>query len=314
MDPDENNNFQNDREVEKMGQALGAAASKTAKKAADNVKGGIKAAWRSIPISIRVKIIIAILIVLIIAVGLFYFLQLFGDNNVSGTAMKQVMDESVEIADNNGDYYFKIHKDVIEKYKDFLNRAYEDGGYEVSIDRTFDNIDEAGSQVKSSAKGDKEATDETFNDDTIEGWFKTDNKSDIEAYLVKMIRTEIGSSYPKLSNYEGQEIGLLGNSKSKELGNKMDGSDYVAQGIIKIMRTKMNVTADGATVVGPTGNYSAKANSKATSHRSSVGANYYEILPENINADTKMVVYLPGAGEFNNQAQATSRFSERRRI
>ena len=55
-----------------------------------------------------------------------------------------------------------------------------------------------------------------------------------EPYLVKMIRAEIGSSYPKLGTYEGE-------GNKDEQGNQKDkDDDYVAQGIAQIKRTKMN--------------------------------------------------------------------------
>ena len=50
-----------------------------------------------------------------------------------------------------------------------------------------------------------------------------------------MIRAEITSSYPRLSDYEGEE------NKKDELLNKKDkDEDYVAQGIVEIRRRKMN--------------------------------------------------------------------------
>ena len=314
MDPEDEDDIQNEKNVSRLEEKLKEQTGKTAKKAADNVKGTFRKAWKKIPITVRAKIVFALVIIFFIAIGLFYFARFFGDNNVSGGALKDIKDEVIEITDKNedGNYYYKISKDFVEKYKDALNKVYENGGYEVSLNRTFDNLDNLGSQIKPNSKNDKEATDETFNDDTIEEWFKTDNKDDIEAYLIKMIRTEIESSYPKLSDYEGKEFGILGNKKNKELGNKTDGTDYVAQGIIRITRTKMNVTEDGREIAAPTSNYNTAMNPNAISHSSGSGvSSYTEILPTGLDPSevTGIVIYFPGDGEYST---ASKNFSVRR--
>ena len=150
-----------------------------------------------------------------------------GDNKTADIASETVIKEDMKIDCIAGtdDYYFKIDKEVYEKYLEYLNKAYYEGYYH------YDDPD----LDKDEFVYDKENADITEED--LEAWFKTeDNKK----YLVKMIRAQIASSYPKLSDYKG------GINESIDPINPVDeNGDYVAQGVAEIYRTKVN--NDGST-------------------------------------------------------------------
>ncbi|MDE5830780.1 MAG: hypothetical protein K2H53_03825, partial [Clostridia bacterium] len=74
--------------------------------------------------------------------------------------------------------------------------------------------------------------DADIKEDDVIDWFGTE---DYEKYLVKLIRAEIASSYPKLGDYKGTD------GTEDEQGNKKDSNgNYVAQGVVQIKRTLMD--------------------------------------------------------------------------
>lgn len=147
---------------------------------------------------------------------------------MTDVASKKLIDEYVDIKNtDNGEYYFKIDQKLLDEYLEKINEAYHNGYYfnpepEEDEDRPEFVYDE---------------DDLYISKEKIEEWFKTENYN---PYLMKMIKAEIASSYPKLSDYDGEE------GSEDEQGNKKDkDGNYVAQGVVQIQRTKMNT--DGTT-------------------------------------------------------------------
>ena len=252
MDENGFNEIQNDQEVEKIAREIGRDADrvgkkvgKEAKKEAKKVKDAIK---EKIPLPIRIKIYGSIAIIAILLVGVAYIVSLFGENSITDIAIDNIMDSNtVDIVAVKGDqdYYYKIDKDIISELKKKLNETYEedDDDYYTELQIRINN-DEIENTVKNLESEKRnyvyDEKDAEFDDKTLEKWFGTADKDLQKAYLVKMLSAEIKSTYPKLSDYEGSEPGLLGNKKDKELGNKVDSDgNYAVQGLIKIRRTMM---------------------------------------------------------------------------
>lgn len=173
-------------------------------------------------IQTMLPIIIGMMVVGAIIGAIIYIFDLEGDNSVSSVASSFIINnkEYVDIADaGNGEYYFKIDKKIKDDYIKLINKAYHEGYYDGNID------EDAGEFVY-----DKE--NPYIKEEEIAEWFLTD---DYEPYLIKMIRAEIASSYPKLGDYEGEP------GTEDKAGNKKDkNGNYVVQGVAKIKRTKMD--------------------------------------------------------------------------
>ena len=79
--------------------------------------------------------------------------------------------------------------DIKEKYLEALNRAFYEGYY-------YDNDAE-----KPDEEFNYDKDDADIDEDYVSEWFGT---RDYEKYLVKMLRAEVASSYPKLGDYYGE--------------------------------------------------------------------------------------------------------------
>lgn len=177
-------------------------------------------------IQTMLPIILGICVIGAILGAFIYILDLEGDNSVSSVAVGTIFEdkEMIDITNEggNGDYYFKINKEIKDKYIELINKAYYEGYY-------FDTNPEP-SEDANEFVYDKE--NPYIKEEEIAEWFLTD---DYEPYLIKMIRAQIASSYPKLGDYEGEE------GTEDKAGNKKDkNGDYVVQGVAKIQRTKMD--------------------------------------------------------------------------
>ena len=164
--------------------------------------------------------------------AIIHIFDLEGNSNVAHVAASTVIKEhtTIEAAEGEEGYYFKIDKEIINEYIKYINEAYYNGYYtatnpEKDPDKEEFVYDPENPYIKESE---------------IAEWFRTE---DYKPYLMKMIRAQIASSYPRLGNYQGKDTG---NERDKELGNKVDDDgNYVAQGIVEIQRTKIN--NDGST-------------------------------------------------------------------
>lgn len=204
------------------------------KKVKKNNKSVFKmiASWLKKKTVINILLILAvILIVYFLLGGLIQILDFEGDNNIASEAINSALKnkELVNIAKAPGDqgYYFKIDQKIKDEYVKLLNKAYYEGYYH-----------------ENQPKEDEDKPEFEYNQDRanikeedIVEWFLTE---DYEPYLIKMMKAEIASSYPKLGDYEGEDDPK--SEKNRELGNKIDpDGNYVAQGRTKIQRTKMGL-------------------------------------------------------------------------
>lgn len=183
-----------------------------------------------------IKGLVLIAIIAVIVTALTHILDLEGTNSIVGVASAAVIKDHVNIqeAENSEDgYYFKIDKEVIDEYVKALDKAYKDGYYFVdsedddeddgegaSNDQNDDEEDEENSEQEEFIY-DEEDADITKND--IADWFLTDN---YEPYLIKMIKAQVATSYPRLGNYTGEDgtEDNVGNKQDKD--RKLCGSGY----------------------------------------------------------------------------------------
>lgn len=159
-----------------------------------------------------------------------HILDIRGSTDITDVATETVITENTEIkpAPNPADgYYFQISDDVVNQFLVELNRAYYEGHY-------LDHIAEDGDDKKyedennvvngiSSGISDENAVnqsnyvydpDDTYVDEKdIQEWF---NSKEYEDYLIKFIRAEIASMYPKLGNYGTGNTGEKDNPKDSE--------------------------------------------------------------------------------------------------
>lgn len=169
-----------------------------------------------------------IILAAICITALIHIFDMEGDHTITGVASSIVIDRNthIEEADNGDGYYFQIDKKLIDEYLEELNRAFH-YGYWYDVDPDF------------SGKEDYVYDPDNPYIDKNEGiidWFQTE---DYEPYLIKMIKAQIASSYPKLGDYEGYDD--LESERNKEFGNKKDlDKNYVAQGIVEIHRTPID--------------------------------------------------------------------------
>ncbi|MCI8621841.1 MAG: hypothetical protein HFJ50_09380 [Clostridia bacterium] len=172
-------------------------------------------------------IIITVGLLAIIFTAAVHIFDLEGDNITTSRASDTVIRENVEIAEAEGGqgYYFKIDKELVEKYLVELNKAFHEGYW-------YDTSPDPDGRTEYVHDPDDLYIDEK----QIIEWFGTE---DYEPYLIKMIRAEIASTYPKLGKYEGNDDPK--SERNRKLGNKKDkDGNYVAQGIVEIQRTKID--------------------------------------------------------------------------
>lgn len=245
---------------------------KTLSKKTKNLFKMIYRAIIAAPVVIKLALILALVVAVVVVINAFVeLLNFFGTNNVSALAARAVIQNEItisEASDPDKGYYFKINGDIVEIFKEELNKAYESGAYD-DVDIDADDDDETGNrneiedddeedEDESEDEDDDEEEDEDeedntdedddedtgnvikdedeleYNEDDLMYIFQTDDKDVMKAYIIKMIRAEIASSYPRLGSYEGEGTGdSQGNKKDRE-GN------YVAQGVVQIKRKKIN--------------------------------------------------------------------------
>lgn len=121
-----------------------------------------------------------------------------GNNNVAQVAISTIIenkeDVTIQETDDGNGYYFKIDKDIIDHYMEEVNRAYYEGYYkELHPDNADSGVDDF--------VYDKD--NPYIKEQEVYEWFGT---KDYKPYLVKMIRAQIASTYPKLGDYEGEGI------------------------------------------------------------------------------------------------------------
>ena len=311
---DEEENVKNGEENTSGEEGISASSSNKAKNAFKNGVGKIKGTFKKLleitPLSVKIAILAAILIIIVIFFGIFIFQKLFTDNDIVGTAMENLMSENIQIAKSEGQgYYYKINKDIIDKFITALNKAYEEGGDDIGIELTFNSEDYDNIYIRTSSgksKKIKDITDdeleeiiediddnddddddeteeessngdEAYDESIFEEYFKTKDLESAKAYLVKMIRTEIAGSYPRIGTYQGED------ETEDNQGNLRDlDGDYVAQGMIKIERSSINKEVI----------YNGKTKVEKGNH----GLEYYVITPEVEKKNMPMIVYLHGDG------------------
>lgn len=223
-------------------------SAKKEKKKGSKFKMILKAIAAALP-AIKALTVFAIAAAIITFLGAFTAADEQGNNKTAGNASKKVIEENVEIAKtNDGKYYFKIDKNIINEYLKKLNEAYEAGYYndaetkeddekEEEEDKSEENGDEKEGEEEKEEGENKE--DEEFNNDratikksVLENIFGT---KDYQHYLVKMIRAEVASTYPVLSDYDGEWF------SEDDQDNKRDkDGNYVGQGVVQIQRTPMS--------------------------------------------------------------------------
>ena len=174
-----------------------------------------------------------VILATLVVVAIIYWFDLDGDNSIASVASSTLIKdkENVDIAEASEEdgYYFKINKELAEKYLIELNKAAYYGYWESRHQDIEEKIAEKGEYVH-------DPDELEIEEKEIIEWFRTE---DYEPYFIKMIKAEIASSYPKLGDYEG--IDDPESERNKELGNKKDkDGNYVAQGIVQIQRTKID--------------------------------------------------------------------------
>ncbi len=156
------------------------------------------------------QVMLPLIILAVVLGGLIYIFDLEGDNNITSKGLESIITNKeyvdIEEAEDNLGYYFKIDKETEDKYVEEINRAFHDGyWYSTNPDRPRD---------ENYVYNEKDAY---IKEKEIAEWFQTE---DYKPYLIKMIRAEIASSYPKLGEYEG--VDDTESERNKKLGNKKD--------------------------------------------------------------------------------------------
>lgn len=140
--------------------------------------------------------------------------DLEGDSAIVDSATSTLIEEDVEIVEaNNGEgHYFKIDQKIMDNFLLELNRAYAQGKYDeadvpeldTDIDSDDDDYYEDVEDEYDDDDGDFVYDEETaeIKKDDMKNWFRTE---EYEEFMVKMIRAEIASSYPKLGDYDGED-------------------------------------------------------------------------------------------------------------
>ena len=184
-----------------------------------------------------------------------WFVNLFGNDNVSAFASAEVIVETNIKKGENG-YYFEIDKDLVDKYIKELNEAYKNGNFYLDDEENEEILKEYGlyknedgeivkeeseegstenSEEDSEDNSDKKNTKDEFTSEDLQNWFASE---EFEDYFVRMLRAEIASSYPKIGTdgSVGKGCVLENDRPNGEIINPKKGENYIAQGIIQIRR------------------------------------------------------------------------------
>ena len=217
MEDEERQNQNEDRIIENTESGL----KKTAKATKDKVTAFIKKGLTKLGIK---PLILFAVIVLVFAILIAWvtIIDLNGFSNIMDFSISDLFKKNVSIAQttDKGSYY-KINGDIIDKFLEQLNKGYYLGYFD---DNEPEEKDESG------FKYDPDDADITKAD--LENLFRTE---DYEKYVVKMMRAEYASSYPKLGSYTGED------GTEDSVGNKKDSNgDYAFQGIVEIHRQMIN--------------------------------------------------------------------------
>lgn len=187
---------------------------------------------------IGIVLIIAFAVMAILAVAT-HIINIRGSTDVTDVATETVIEETAEIvqAPNPADgYYFQISDDIVNKFLIELNRAYDEGHYLDHIktgigDEDYkDEDNDVNNMINGiiSGVGNGNVANQSnfvydpdiafIKEKDLQDWF---NSEDYEDYLIKFIRAEIASMYPKLGNYEGQSTGAGSKDNPKDAQRKL---------------------------------------------------------------------------------------------
>lgn len=170
----------------------------------------------TIILPVLLKIMVPLIILVCVWSAITHILDIRGSTDIVDVASSAIINENSEIvkAEDGEGYYFKIKNTIVEDFLEELNRAYYEGHYFDHIDLGFSNRDDEDLNTNSSDfVYDKDEAD--IKEDDVIDWFGTE---DYEEYLIKLIRAEIASSYPKLGDYQGK------NRTEDKQGNKKDSN------------------------------------------------------------------------------------------
>lgn len=184
-------------------------------------------------------ILISIFGIIAILAAVVHKVTINGSTDVTDVATETVIEETAEIvqAPNPADgYYFQISDDIVNKFLIELNRAYDEGHYLDHIktgigDEDYkDEDNDVNNMINGiiSGLGNGNVTNQSnfvydldiafIKEKDLQDWF---NAEDYEDYLIKFIRAEIASMYPKLGNYEGQSTGAGSKDNPKDAQRKL---------------------------------------------------------------------------------------------
>lgn len=250
MDEEENKRRKEEQEDSGIKKGI-----KTAESGAKKLSKFVKTARRVIAFILAhiwiLKILLPLLVIGILVL-IFSLKDDDGNNRLASVASKALLEdkEITDIAyDEDNGYYFTISDNVVKKFIEELEKAYTSGEYDRDEYDEGDLVDEEDEDDEDAEAEEFEYDEEDaeYKKETILDWFKTDDEDLMKSYLVKMLRAQIASSYPKFGEYEGLEktADRQGNKK-----DKLKGGDYVAQGIVEIQRARM--TNDGQVADKPT--------------------------------------------------------------
>jgi len=175
-------------------------------------------------------ILFVIIGVVALLAGLTQIVDIRGSTDITDVATDTIITQNTEIvqAPNPDDgYYFQISDDIIDQFLVELNRAYYEGRYLDHIKTGFgdekykDKDGDVNEVINGITSGisdgnvvnqsdfvyDPEVAD--IKEKDIQEWF---NAEDYKDYLIKFIRAEIASMYPKLGDYQG--LDTVNDSKS----------------------------------------------------------------------------------------------------
>ena len=190
-----------------------------------------------------------------------WFENLFGNDNVSALASAEVITDAKIVKGKNG-YYFEINQDLVDAYIKELNEAYKNGNFYLDDEENEEILkeygkykDENGEIVDENEESENEQTDDDttkedwtndeFTSDDLQDWFASE---EFESYLIRMLRAEIASSYPKLGTDGAvgkQEDGTIINDRPDgTIINPKKGDNYIAQGIIQVRRRLLDDVPD----------------------------------------------------------------------
>lgn len=190
-----------------------------------------------------------------------WFEDLFGNDNVSALASAEIITDT-KIAKGKNGYYFEINQDLVDAYVKELNEAYKNGNFYLDDEENEEILKEYGKykdengeivdenegleneQTNDDTNKEKWTNDE-FTSDDLQDWFASE---EFESYLIRMLRAEIASSYPKLGTDGAvgkQADGTIINDRPDgKITNPKKGDNYIAQGIIQVRRQLLEDVPD----------------------------------------------------------------------